>query len=222
VTKVDSDNKKTDISLKFMNTKSIFSSNPPGVAEKLASKRIFIAGAGGLGSNIAVMLVRAGAENLAICDFDSVSETNLNRQNFFLDQVGQMKVNALKDNLLKINPNIKVEPVKAKLSIANFAKIITDPVDIVFECFDDAIAKSEVFSYCIRERPTTPLVMVSGLAGIGSSEEIKIKKIKSNVWLVGDGETEANPANGTLSSRVMLVASMQAHLGIRILLGLEN
>ena len=64
--------------------------------------RIGIAGAGGLGSNVAVNLVRTGVKKLKIVDFDVVDESNLNRQFYFMDQVGRPKVEALRENLLRI------------------------------------------------------------------------------------------------------------------------
>lgn len=200
----------------------IFSSNPPKLTETLSAKFAFLAGAGGLGSNLATMLVRAGIGRLAICDFDIVSEANLNRQAYFIDQIGMLKVEAISQNLLRINPECKIDKFDKKLSSANFAEIIPSNIDIIFECYDDAGAKAELFSYCISKRKDTPLIMVSGLAGTAPSDEIRARKIASSVWLVGDERSEMNPQNGTLSSRVMLAAATQAHLGIRILLGLEK
>ena len=73
-----------------------------------------IAGAGGLGSNCAMHLVRAGIKNLVIADYDSVSPSNLNRQFFFADQLGKQKVYALKENLLRIESrlNLAIHDIK--------------------------------------------------------------------------------------------------------------
>ena len=67
-----------------------------------------IAGAGGLGSNVAMALTRTGVGNLIIADFDRVSESNLNRQFYFKHQVGFKKVDVLKTNLLSINPDLNI------------------------------------------------------------------------------------------------------------------
>ena len=201
---------------------SIYSSNPPGVTSVLATKFAFIAGAGGLGSNLAIMLARAGVGRLLICDFDVVTEANLNRQAYFLEQVGMRKVDALKENIKRINPEINVNTINDRLMPANFAKYIPDNTDIIFECFDDASAKANLFSFCISEKKKIPLLMVSGLAGTDKTEKIVITKIMSNVWLIGDQNNAMSPELGTLSSRVMTASAMQAHLGIRILLGLEE
>jgi sulfur carrier protein ThiS adenylyltransferase len=201
---------------------SFFSSNPPGATEELRKKRVFIAGAGGLGSNVAVSLVRAGVTDLSIADFDRVEPSNLNRQQYFRDQVGMLKVDALKENLLRINPDLKIKTISEKITSLNCEVIISADAEIIFECFDKADCKAFLASFCIGKRASTPLVLVSGLAGLGNCSSIKVRRGPGNSWIVGDGKTEMNPKNGTISSRVAYTAALQAHLGLRLLLGLEK
>lgn len=202
--------------------KRYFSSNPPGTTEKLQTKHVLIAGAGGLGSNVAIALARAGIGSMTVVDYDKVEPSNLNRQQFFRDQIGMMKVDALRMNLARINPDLKIKTVCEKIVPGNCDVIISASAEIIFECFDNAEAKAMLASFCLLKRAKIPLVTVSGLAGLGSCDSIKVRKGPRNSWIVGDGKAEMNPENGTISSRVAFAAALQAHTGIRILLGLEN
>ncbi|MFA6290934.1 MAG: sulfur carrier protein ThiS adenylyltransferase ThiF [Victivallales bacterium] len=203
------------------NEEPFFSSNPPGVTERLRKKRVFIAGAGGLGSNVATSLVRAGVSDLVIADFDRIEPSNLNRQQYFRDQVGMLKVDALKETLLRINPDLKIKTISKKITCLNCESIISASSEIIFECFDRAEAKAMIAAFCMKERPGIPVIAVSGLAGTGECGIIKVRKGPANLWIVGDLKTEMNPENGTISSRVAYTAALQAHTGIRIMLGLE-
>jgi sulfur carrier protein ThiS adenylyltransferase len=203
------------------NKDQFFSSNPPGVTEQLREKRVFIAGAGGLGSNVAISLVRAGVTDLTIADFDRVEPSNLNRQQYFRDQVGMLKVDALTENLLRINPDLKIKTVCEKITPLNCKVIISASAEIIFECFDSAEAKAMITGFCMMKRPGIPVIAVSGLAGTGKCETIKVRKGSANLWIVGDLKTEMNSDNGTISSRVAYAAALQAHTGIRIMLGLK-
>ena len=85
----------------------------------LESARVGIAGAGGLGSNCAMHLVRSGVKHITIVDFDVVNESNLNRQFFFRDQIGQKKVEAIKENLLRIEPDADIRAVDMRLDASS-------------------------------------------------------------------------------------------------------
>ena len=80
-----------------------------GVLAFLRTVRVGVIGAGGLGSNCAMHLVRSGFADLVLADPDTVEPSNLNRQHFTLAQVGRPKVLALRDNLLAVNPDARVE-----------------------------------------------------------------------------------------------------------------
>ena len=119
-----------------------FASNPPELTDKLKGKDIFIAGAGGLGSNVAMLLVKAGADRLSIIDFDSIEPANINRQFYFRDQVGMKKVKALKENLLRINPDINIAIADVRMTSDNSDDVIPVKPDIILECFDGAESKA--------------------------------------------------------------------------------
>jgi sulfur carrier protein ThiS adenylyltransferase len=201
---------------------NIFSSNPPGVTEILRDKTVFVAGAGGLGSNVCIMLARAGIGHIIVVDFDCVEASNLNRQQYFRDQIGMPKVTALKENLLRINSELEINTVEAKLSAGNCEELIPEKTDLIFECFDSAAAKAMLTGFALSARPEVPVIAVSGVAGVGPCEDISIKRGPGKLYIVGDGISETDPETGTISSRVSQVAAIQAHTGIRLLLGMAG
>ncbi len=195
----------------------IFRANPEGVTDKLRNKRVFIAGAGGLGSNVALMLARAGVGTLAIADFDTVAASNLNRQFFFTDQVGMPKVKALADNLRRAVPTIQLGLHRDKLTPDNMPFLIANNFDVICECFDNPICKAQLTEFVLTQRSDIPLVTVSGLSGYGPIESMKVRRRTLTWYIIGDGTTDAEES-GTLSSRVTAAAAMQAHTAIRILI----
>jgi len=199
---------------------NFFSANPPGVTEILKGKKVFVAGAGGLGSNVCVMLARAGIGHITVVDFDLVEASNLNRQQYFRDQIGMPKVTALKENLLRINPELQIDAIEQKLTAANCENLIPEKTDLIFECFDSAEAKAMLTSFALSEKPDIPVIAVSGIAGLGPCEDISINKGPGQLYIVGDGTSEMNTETGTISSRVSQVSAIQAHIGIRLLLNL--
>ena len=204
-----------------MYTKSVlenmFTANPDGVTDKLCRASVFIAGCGGLGSNVANILVRAGVRNISMADFDVVCASNLNRQFFFKAQIGMPKVKALKDNLLAINPDLNLHELQERLSPENFSDCIGRNFDVVFECFDNAVAKAELTRFMLRERRETIYVAESGIGGTAPVENIRALRKSEKFILVGDGGSDAGTF-GTLSSRVIAAAAIQAHCGITALL----
>ena len=72
--------------------------------KKFSSGAVAICGLGGLGSNIAISLARAGIEKLILIDFDKVDITNLHRQQYKANQIGMDKTDALSENLKEIAP----------------------------------------------------------------------------------------------------------------------
>ena len=183
----------------------------------LESARVGIAGAGGLGSNCAMHLVRAGIQHLTVVDFDVVNESNLNRQFFFRDQLGQKKVAALKENLLRIDPDADIRAVDMRLDASSAREVFAD-CDIVVEAFDVVDAKVMLVSSFASSGKK--LVTASGLAGWGRSNEMRVRKM-GNIVAVGDGETAVGENAAPASPRVGIAAAMQANSVVAILLGKE-
>jgi sulfur carrier protein ThiS adenylyltransferase len=175
-----------------------------------------IAGCGGLGSNCAVALARCGIGKLVIADFDMIQESNLNRQYFFFDQVGQKKAFALKENLQRICPWIEVEAHEVKLGEGNIPKLFAK-CDIVVEAFDLAVMKQMIIETVLTEMPDKYIISGVGLAGYGSTD--RFKKITSGKLIVcGDMETEVSDDLPPIAPRVAIVANMQADAVIELLI----
>jgi len=197
-----------------MNLEEIFVRNVPGIREKLRISKVGIAGCGGLGSNIAVSLVRAGIGSLKIADFDRVELSNLNRQYYFLEDVGKMKTEALNNLLLHINPEIEINAVNEELTPENVVTIFSD-VDVMVEAFDLADRKWWLIDSWSRSHKDIPLVCGSGVAGYGKSNELKMVRI-GNLYVCGDQRSDMK--DGLCAARVALVANMQANTVIEILM----
>ena len=183
----------------------------------LESARIGIAGAGGLGSNCAMHLVRAGVKHLTIADFDVVNESNLNRQFFFRDQIGQKKVEAIKANLLRIEPDADIRAVDMRLDASSAREVFAD-CGIVVEAFDAVDAKVMLVSAFASAGKK--LVTASGLAGWGRSNAMRVRKM-GNIVAIGDGETSVGDGAAPVSPRVGIAAAMEANAVVSLLLGCE-
>jgi len=190
----------------------------PGVHVKVKCGRVGIAGCGGLGSALAVALARTGVGMLRLVDFDVVEPSNLNRQQFFVDQLGMKKTEALAENLRRINPYVKIETHDFRLTRENIPAIFAG-CDVVAECFDNPTAKREMAVAVRTKMSETPLVTVSGIAGFGPANAIKTRRVLGNVFLVGDTESAAQPGRGLLAPRVAVAAGHQANVVLRLLLG---
>ena len=177
--------------------------------ERIRRIKIGIAGAGGLGSNCAFNLVRSGFNNFVICDFDAIEASNLNRQFYFLDQLGKPKVQALAKNLLRINPEVIIDAKIIRLDASNI-KNVYKSCDIVVEAFDKAEAKKMIAEAWVGK--TGLFVSASGLAGYGNSDEIKIRKIRDGFFIVGDGFSEVTSRRPPCSPRVNIAAAKMADL----------
>ncbi len=199
-----------------MNKKEFFSAHDPKIIPKLQKSVIGIAGAGGLGSNIAVSLTRSGIGKLIIADFDKIELSNLNRQQFFIDQIGIPKVIALLENLNKISPFTQFQVHEIKLNEENIPFIYKD-VDIMIEAFDKAEMKKMLIETWLTHFPDKPIIAASGLAGWGKNELLHSRKI-DNLYICGDEQTNLQHGISPMASRVGIVANMQANLVLELLL----
>ncbi|MBQ2691468.1 MAG: thiamine biosynthesis protein ThiF [Clostridia bacterium] len=190
----------------------------PELHKRFSSATVAVCGLGGLGSNIAIALARAGVGKLLLIDFDHVDITNLHRQQYKADQIGRCKTDALAENILEIAPYTKVETVMARITEDNFADILKD-ADIVCEAFDNAESKALLVNGVLEQLPGCYLVAASGMAGMDASNTIKTRKITKRFYLCGDEVSDVSDTIGLVASRVMLCAAHQAHAVLRILAG---
>ncbi len=195
----------------------IFARNGKDASDKLNKSCVCICGLGGLGSNIAEMLTRLGIGKLILVDYDIVDPTNLNRQNYFVSDIGSLKTDATTNILLKINPYVQIVKKNVFVNSKNILEII-ECADIVVEAFDSAKSKAEIVNTILAGSDKI-VVASSGMAGIGSSNLIKTNKPMSRLYICGDMQSEAKEGLSLMSPRVNICAAHQANMVARILLG---
>ena len=186
--------------------------------DRFSSATAAICGLGGLGSNIAIALARAGIGRLILVDFDRVDITNLHRQQYKAEQIGEYKTEALAANLLEISPYTEVKGVTEKVTEDNFLELL-EGADIVCEAFDNAEAKAMLVNGVLQKLPECYLVAASGMAGMGSPNRIETRRITDRFYLCGDGVSDEEETMGLVAPRVMLCAAHQAQTVLRILAG---
>lgn len=189
---------------------------PKQLQEKLHNSTIAVCGLGGLGSNIAISLARAGIGRLILIDFDRVDISNLHRQQYKASQIGMYKTKALAENLFEISPYLNITLHTVKIDEENLTMLLSD-ADIICEAFDQAKMKAMLAGGVLEHLPEAYLIAASGMAGLGSANEIKTRKISNRFYLCGDEKSDVTDMPGLLSSRVMLCAAHQAHMALRIL-----
>ena len=186
--------------------------------KRFSSATVAVCGLGGLGSNIAIALARAGIGKLLLIDFDHVDITNLHRQQYKANQIGLYKAYALAENLLEIAPYTEIQAVTAKITEENFTDILQD-ADIVCEAFDNAESKAMLVNGVLEQFPQCYLVAASGMAGMDTPNTIKTRKVTKRFYLCGDEVSDVADSIGLVAPRVMLCAAHQAHTVLRVLAG---
>ena len=184
--------------------------------KRLATSTVAICGLGGLGSNIAIALARAGIGKLILIDYDKVDLTNLHRQQYKASQIGMKKVEALRENLLEIAPYVMTEIHFVRITEKNAIDLLKDS-DIICEAFDDAECKAMLVNLVLEKMTEKYLVAASGMAGIGSANTIQTRRISKRFYLCGDGTSDVQSEGSLVATRVMLCAAHQAHTVLRIL-----
>ena len=184
--------------------------------KKISGTTVAICGLGGLGSNIAFALARVGIGKLILIDFDSVDITNLHRQQYKASQIGMNKTDALRDNLLEIAPYVAIETHSVRIS-ENNAEELLEKADVICEAFDNAECKAMLVNLVLEKMPEKYLVAASGMAGFGSANTVRTRRISKRFYLCGDGASDVQSEGSLVASRVMLCAAHQAHTVLRIL-----
>ncbi len=193
----------------------------PNVHNRLKKGKVAIAGLGGLGSNIAVMLARIGVGELLLVDFDIVEPSNLNRQCYYVRHLGMYKTDALKEQIEEINPFITVKTKTVKITAGNVKELFSG-YDIICEAFDKADQKAMLVNTALKELPDCKIVAASGLAGYESSNLIQTRKAMNRLYVCGDLEHGAQIGRGLMAPRVQICAGHQANMVLRLLIGLED
>ena len=194
--------------------------NVKGISKKLKKTRVCILGLGGLGSNVAVLLARSGIGFLKLVDFDTVEASNLNRQQYRISHIGIKKTEAMKSIIKEINPFVETEVLDIKIDRKNIYSTVGD-IEIVVEAIDRAETKAMLMEELLTNTNKI-VVSASGMAGLGSANEIVTRKIKDNFYLVGDNYSDYEEYLGIMSTRVMICAAHQANIVLRLILGEEK
>ena len=194
--------------------------NVKGISKKLKKTRVCILGLGGLGSNVAILLARSGIGFLKLVDFDTVETSNLNRQQYRISHIGIKKTEAMKSIIREINPFVEVDILDIKVDRENIYSIVGD-IEIVVEAFDRAETKAMTLEKLLTDKNKI-VVSASGMAGLGSANEIVTRKIKDNFYLIGDNYSDYEEYSGIMSTRVMICAAHQANVVLRLILGEEK
>ena len=186
------------------------------ISDYLSRFTVGIAGCGGVGSNCAVALARAGVGRLIVADFDIVTVESLNRQYFFHDQIGKLKVHALGENIRRINPEVVVKAFDIKLCVSDVIELYSN-CDIIVEAFDQDDMKHMIIETVRTEMPGKILVSGSGVAGWGNSAGITTRRY-DNLVICGDEGLEVSANFPALAPRIGMLANMQANEVLDILL----
>lgn len=192
----------------------------PDARERLQQARVGVAGLGGLGSHIAVMLARSGVGALHLVDFDLVDESNLNRQHYFREHLGRPKTEALAEQLARIDPRIDLMLDRMRVDAGNAARIF-ECERIVCEAFDDPACKADLVNALLTASPDTIVVAGSGMAGAGPASDMVTRRAGKRLYICGDGTTDVADA-ALYAPRVALCAAQQALVTVRLILGLEQ
>lgn len=185
---------------------------------RFSAATVAVCGLGGLGSHIACFLARAGVGRLLLIDFDQVDVTNLHRQQYKASQVGRYKTEALAENLREAAPYIHLTAHTRRLTAENIPQLLGE-ADIICEALDDPAVKAMLVNTVLEKLPGAYLVAASGMAGLGSANAIRTRRLTSRFYLCGDGVSDVEEGMGLVASRVALCAAQQAHMVLRILSG---
>jgi sulfur carrier protein ThiS adenylyltransferase len=192
----------------------------PGVHDKVARAVVGIAGLGGLGSAAAVALARLGVGTLILADYDVVEPSNINRQHYFLSQIGRFKTEALKETIADIHPGVRVRINTVRLGRDNIP-VLFNGASVIIEAFDKASEKEMLITTVLEKMKECHVVSGSGMAGYGPSNEIVTVRLGKLV-ICGDQSSEAGQGVGLMAPRVGICAHHQANEALRLILGLDQ
>ena len=194
---------------------------PEEMRTKLRNARVAVAGLGGLGSNIAVMLARSGVGELLLVDFDTVDVTNLNRQMYLIPQLGKPKAEALPEILYQINPYLTYRSVCIKVTPDNVKELFSE-YPIVCEAFDKPDQKAMLVRELLMQCPKTTVVSGNGMAGYADANEIRTCQVMKRLYVCGDQSTDVGNGIGLIAPRVAVCAAHEANKVLQLIMQSES
>lgn len=192
----------------------------PEMYQRLRNARVAVAGIGGLGSHVAVMLARCGIGTLHLIDFDTVEVSNLNRQAYRVCHLGRRKVDALAEELQTIQPYCRVLTTHVRISEENAVDVLCDDT-LVIEAFDDPKAKAMLVNTLLTQTKDKVVIAASGMVGYGDSNDIRTERVTRRLYICGDGTSDLADGLALMAPRVMICAGHQANMAVRSILGKE-
>ncbi len=117
---------------------------------QICKKKLILVGCGGVGSYLCYFLVKSGFENLTIIDHDKVEESNIERQNFTLEDIGKYKVDAIKELCIKTSKNSNITVIKDKLTSKNLD--LLKGYDLIVDCTDNFETRDLINSFCKKNK----------------------------------------------------------------------
>ena len=186
-------------------------------AAALEGSTVGIAGLGGLGSNIALLLARSGVGRLVVADFDTVELSNIHRQDYPLSSVGMKKTDAIVREIERVNPWCKVEAHDIRIGRDDVS--IFEGCDVVCEALDDA--EQKVMLIESLSKMGKRIVSGNGMAGMGDANSIITRKVGNSLYICGDGKSDVKEEGSLSASRVAVCAEHKANAAVRLILGME-
>ena len=190
---------------------------PVEIKKKMHAARVAVAGLGGLGSQIAVMLARSGVGHLHLTDFDVVDVTNLNRQMYFVEHLGRPKTEALADLLRRINPWIDLELHQMRVTEGDIPELYRS-YPLVCEAFDKPDQKAMLVRTLLETCPDTTIVSGNGMAGYADAGTIHTERRFRRLYVCGDGTTDVGDGIGLMAPRVSVCAGHMANKVVQLIL----
>ena len=146
--------------------------------DKLRNSHVIVFGVGGVGSYTVEALARSGVGQITMVDFDEISESNINRQLHSLrSTIGKSKIDVMKDRILDINPDCKVELVK-RLVYDDVDEVLgNNKYDFVVDAIDVIGSKINLIEYCVKNEIN--IISSMGFGNKMHPEMVEIAKIKN-------------------------------------------
>jgi adenylyltransferase/sulfurtransferase len=190
--------------------------------ERLRAAHALVVGAGGLGCPAALYLAASGFGRLTLADPDRVDLTNLQRQILYrTDSVGAAKVEAARNALSALNPDVKIIPLQKRLEAKDLQALLAD-VDVVLDCTDNFATRHALNRACVAARK--PLVSGAAIRFDAQVAVFDLRKADAPCYAclyAEDGEVEEVQCStmGVFAPLTGVVGSLQAMEAVKILTG---
>ena len=191
--------------------------------ERLRTARALVIGAGGLGCPAALYLAASGVGTLTIVDSDRVDLTNLQRQILYrTESVGMVKVDAARNTLAAINPEVNLVTLQQRLAAGDLAELVPR-ADLVLDCSDNFATRHAVNRACVQY--ARPLVSGAAIRFDAQLMVFDLRKADAPCYAClfpEDGEVEDVQCSvmGVLAPMVGAIGALQAMEAVKLLAGI--